>query len=240
MIADLFRLDGCVAFVSGAAGHLGRAMTRALCEAGAHTIVNGRDDARLRDFEGELNRQGFSCERAAFDMSDFERLRAFFAGRERLRCHRDRVVDQHVQPVPPCEESAYQCDVAHVECGAFAGEALALQFAFEILEPRIVASVDDRVRARFAQRKRHGASQMAGGAGNERRAAVQAEQIGDHRFGHSAGLSRFSGRRGTRVSTRAHSSSVSGRFTASRRLVSSCSKVSSPITTPSMKLCPLA
>ena len=56
MTADLFRLDGSVAFISGAAGHLGRAMTRALCEAGAHVIINGRDDAKLKDFEGELKR----------------------------------------------------------------------------------------------------------------------------------------------------------------------------------------
>jgi hypothetical protein len=51
---DMFRLDGRVAFISGAAGHLGRAMTLALAGAGAHVIVNGRNDARLKDFEGEL------------------------------------------------------------------------------------------------------------------------------------------------------------------------------------------
>ncbi|HEY5339157.1 MAG TPA: SDR family NAD(P)-dependent oxidoreductase, partial [Rhizomicrobium sp.] len=81
---SLFRLDGCVAFVSGAAGHLGRAMSRALCEAGAHVILNGRDDARLKDFEGELRGAGHSAERAAFDVSDFARVRAFFASRPRL------------------------------------------------------------------------------------------------------------------------------------------------------------
>ncbi len=50
-MSNLFALRGRIAFVSGAAGHLGRAMTRALCEAGAHVIINGRDDARLKDFE---------------------------------------------------------------------------------------------------------------------------------------------------------------------------------------------
>ena len=81
---DLFRLDGRIAFVSGAAGHLGRAMTLALAGAGAHVIVNGRNDARLRDFEGELRAAGYSAERAAFDMADFARVRSFFQARDRI------------------------------------------------------------------------------------------------------------------------------------------------------------
>ena len=62
----LFRLDGRVAFVSAARSHLGRAMTVALAEAGAHVIINGRDDEALAGFEGELRTKGFSAERAAF------------------------------------------------------------------------------------------------------------------------------------------------------------------------------
>jgi NAD(P)-dependent dehydrogenase (short-subunit alcohol dehydrogenase family) len=81
---SLFDLEGRIAFVSGAAGHLGRAMTQALCEAGAHVIINGRDDARLKDFEGALRSEGHFVERAAFDVADFERVRAFFAARPRL------------------------------------------------------------------------------------------------------------------------------------------------------------
>jgi NAD(P)-dependent dehydrogenase (short-subunit alcohol dehydrogenase family) len=84
MIFDEFRLDGCTAFVSGAAGHLGRAMSLALAEAGAHLILNGRDETRLKAFETELKAKGYPCESAAFDMADFERVRAFFGGRERL------------------------------------------------------------------------------------------------------------------------------------------------------------
>lgn len=84
MIGDLFRLDGAVAFVSGAAGHLGRPMSRALAEAGAHVILNGRQEARLKDFAAELEHDGLACECAAFDMSDFAAVRGFFSGRERL------------------------------------------------------------------------------------------------------------------------------------------------------------
>ncbi len=80
----MFRLNGRIAFVSAAPGHLGTAMTRALCEAGAHVIVNARDDAKLKDFEGSLRAEGFSVERAAFDVADTEKAKAFFASRERL------------------------------------------------------------------------------------------------------------------------------------------------------------
>jgi NAD(P)-dependent dehydrogenase (short-subunit alcohol dehydrogenase family) len=81
---DMFRLDGRVAFISGAAGHLGRAMTLALAGAGAHVIVNGRNEARLKDFEGELVARGFSVGRAAFDIAEPESVRAFFSGQPRI------------------------------------------------------------------------------------------------------------------------------------------------------------
>jgi NAD(P)-dependent dehydrogenase (short-subunit alcohol dehydrogenase family) len=84
MAQDLFRLDGKTAFVSGSRGHLGAAMTRALCQAGAHVIVNGRDAAALDAFAKDLRAQGYSVEAAAFDAHDIEKIRAFFAGRKRL------------------------------------------------------------------------------------------------------------------------------------------------------------
>ena len=80
----LFRLDNRVAFVSAARGHLGQAMTRALAEAGAHVIINGRDDAKLAQFEEQLRQENFSVSRAAFDVTDLDALRSFFAGLKRL------------------------------------------------------------------------------------------------------------------------------------------------------------
>lgn len=79
-----FHLDDRIAFVSGGAGHLGSAMTRALAEAGAHVIVNGRNEARLRDLVGELKGQGYSAESACFDVADFPQVRSFFSGLKQL------------------------------------------------------------------------------------------------------------------------------------------------------------
>jgi NAD(P)-dependent dehydrogenase (short-subunit alcohol dehydrogenase family) len=80
----LFRLDDRVAFVSAARGHLGQAMTRALAAAGAHVIINGRDDAKLAQFEKELHAENFSVSRAAFDVTDLKALRTFLGGLKRL------------------------------------------------------------------------------------------------------------------------------------------------------------
>jgi NAD(P)-dependent dehydrogenase (short-subunit alcohol dehydrogenase family) len=81
---QLFRLDGRTAFVSGAAGHLGSVMARALCEAGAHVILNGRSDSALKDLEGELKADGHSVCRTAFSVSDFGAVQGFFRGLDRL------------------------------------------------------------------------------------------------------------------------------------------------------------
>ncbi len=82
--APLFRLDERVAFVSAARGHLGRAMVRSLAAAGAHVIINGRDDERLAQFEKELAAENFSISRAAFDIADIGASRSFFGGLKRL------------------------------------------------------------------------------------------------------------------------------------------------------------
>ncbi|HEY2068172.1 MAG TPA: SDR family oxidoreductase [Rhizomicrobium sp.] len=91
-----FRLDGRVAFVSGAAGHLGRAMAMALAEAGAHVILNGRNAERAAAFAQELLADGYSASHAAFDVGDLAASRAFFAGLERL----DTLVNNAISMTP--------------------------------------------------------------------------------------------------------------------------------------------
>jgi len=107
-MSDLFRLDGRVAFVSGAAGHLGSAMSRALCEAGAHVILNGRDDVRLKDFEGELRAEGHSVERTAFDVADFPAVRAYFARMERLDVLVNNAISMTPRPMDALEPGDFE------------------------------------------------------------------------------------------------------------------------------------
>lgn len=84
MPQDLFRLDGKTAFVSGARGHLGSAMARALAEAGAHVIVNGRDAEALKTFAAALADEGLSVEAAAFDAHNVTTICDFFGRLKRL------------------------------------------------------------------------------------------------------------------------------------------------------------
>ena len=81
---ELFRLDGRIAFVSGAAGHLGRAMASCLGDAGAHVIVNGRDHSRLDALVRAIKARDGSAEAAPFDIGDLTAARDWFASRPRL------------------------------------------------------------------------------------------------------------------------------------------------------------
>lgn len=74
-----FRLDGRVAFLSGAAGHLGREMAYALGEAGARLILCGRDRLRIAALAGDLEKQGIDAKTAALDVADFKALREFLS-----------------------------------------------------------------------------------------------------------------------------------------------------------------
>ncbi len=92
----LFRLDGRVALVTGAAGHLGRVMSRALAEAGAHVVLNGRNESRLRDLAGEMKASGLSAECAPFDVMDSAQLRQSLSRYGRL----DVIVNNAVTMTP--------------------------------------------------------------------------------------------------------------------------------------------
>ena len=65
-----FRLDGRVAFLSGATGHLGRSMAEALAGAGAHVVLNARRGDRLDTLCAELRSHGRKVSAACFDVTD--------------------------------------------------------------------------------------------------------------------------------------------------------------------------
>lgn len=103
-----FLLDGRVAFISGAAGHLGREMAFALGEAGAHIILNGRSTGRLAAFARELKHADVSAECAAFDMMDTNAVRAFFKERERI----DVLINNAVTMTPKAFDAVTPDDFA--------------------------------------------------------------------------------------------------------------------------------
>lgn len=71
----LFRLDGRVALLSGAAGHLGSSMARALACAGAHVVLNGRKRGSLEELHADLKARGWQVSVACFDVTDESAVR---------------------------------------------------------------------------------------------------------------------------------------------------------------------
>lgn len=70
-------LQGRSALITGATGYLGRSMTLALAEAGAHVIVNGRNAGSCDDFVRDLRDRGLSAEKAVFDVNDETAVKKF-------------------------------------------------------------------------------------------------------------------------------------------------------------------
>jgi NAD(P)-dependent dehydrogenase (short-subunit alcohol dehydrogenase family) len=75
----LFRLDGKVCLVTGGAGHLGRAMSTALAEAGGHVCVLGRTRAKLTGLVQRLADRGLSAEAVATDITMAEDIASLVA-----------------------------------------------------------------------------------------------------------------------------------------------------------------
>jgi gluconate 5-dehydrogenase len=67
--ASLFDLSGRVALVTGATRGLGAVFARALAAAGAHVVVNGRDQAAIDTSCAVLREQGFAASGACFDVT---------------------------------------------------------------------------------------------------------------------------------------------------------------------------
>jgi NAD(P)-dependent dehydrogenase (short-subunit alcohol dehydrogenase family) len=125
-MTDLFRLDGAVAFVSGAAGHLGRPMARILGEAGAHVILNGRTREKLVAYAAELKADGISSEVAPFDVADTAAVRAFFGSRERLDVLVNNAILMQGKPFAALEPSDFAVTYASGVTAVFEAARAAL------------------------------------------------------------------------------------------------------------------
>lgn len=77
-IASLFDLEGRVAFLSGAAGHLGTAMAEAMAGAGALVLLNGRSSDRLAALAARLEGRGLKARACPFDITDSAAVERFF------------------------------------------------------------------------------------------------------------------------------------------------------------------
>jgi len=65
-----FRLDGRIAFITGSSGGIGFALARALGQAGATLVLNGRDPARLESARAVLAGEGLTVHAQSFDVCD--------------------------------------------------------------------------------------------------------------------------------------------------------------------------
>jgi NAD(P)-dependent dehydrogenase (short-subunit alcohol dehydrogenase family) len=81
-VIEAFSLRGKTVLVTGASGHLGSAMSRALGEAGAHVLVNSRSVARGHELTKWLRDLGCSAESAVFDVTDHAAVATFFSARK--------------------------------------------------------------------------------------------------------------------------------------------------------------
>ncbi len=84
-VLSQFLLDGRVAFLSGATGHLGQSMARALAGAGAHVVLNGRRQGALQSLAAELAGKGNQVSIACFDITD----------ESAVRTHLDKIAQAH-------------------------------------------------------------------------------------------------------------------------------------------------
>ena len=87
------RYAGRVALVTGGGRGLGLEIARALGEAGAHVVLNGRTAETLETAVGRLVAAGGSAEAAAFDIADREAQRVALSGIERSHGRLDILVN---------------------------------------------------------------------------------------------------------------------------------------------------
>ena len=74
-VLEKFRLNGRRALITGSSGGIGLALARALGQAGATLILNGRHEGKLQAAAQELRAEGLSVSTAGFDVTDADTVR---------------------------------------------------------------------------------------------------------------------------------------------------------------------
>lgn len=74
-VLDTFRLNGRRALITGSSSGIGLALARALGQAGAALILNGRNEGKLQAAAQLLRAEGLSVSTAAFDVTDADAVR---------------------------------------------------------------------------------------------------------------------------------------------------------------------
>lgn len=139
-IHDLFDLHGRVAIVTGAAGWLGSAMSRALAEAGAQVVVTSRDPARAADFAATLPGEGHVG--LEFHMDDTDSIPAFVAEVLRRKKRIDILVNNAYGGTAPSIDTATAEDFDRAyHTGVTSYFLLAREVVFHLRQRRAPGSI---------------------------------------------------------------------------------------------------
>jgi len=92
-IQNRFHLDGRRVLVTGASGHLGEAVSRAIVSAGGVAVLAGRTASRVEALSMAMRRTGAACETLVFDVGSPSECRAAIAELARRDGHLAGIVN---------------------------------------------------------------------------------------------------------------------------------------------------